>query len=589
MRLLAGIYHAFFIKPLVCFYGNHPRMYLPRVVSYGHTRVVRIAVVTLICTSVILTLRLRASRPRQPSIYDYTDGKPAPENRWQTPNGTARSEEVEYLDYIVQTYSLSNEVTWYAPRIQPSYSAGKWLSMTKISKKFLPGDFVRARVDDEDLELPRGQQIKLPVAKSARNRQAADASSLMFGISTTYARLIYSNNSLIKDWERWLTDGNGNSNGGSLLLTLHQASKEEVSRASGVLRSLGIDVTVQRSVDSGDATSRYIELVHLLKKYSTAFTGGDRSKKYLALADDDVFFPSMSKLVEKLSKFSPTKEYYIGAPSDRSDWVVENNETFTYGGGAVFLTPPMIQKLSQLPCLEQDGGDGKSKKGSQWDLSLYDCVISESEENLQVLPSYHAPEDEEAYGDRGISNQGYSAGIQPLTLHHYKNWHRFEAGRGHLVTSVCGEDCFLQRFRFRDGWILVNGYAISHYPDGVDALPLRKETRAPSKPIVPEDGGEEAEEEEWEEVEVAVSDRLVVDKPDRPSDMSVVAWRGRKRTWRLLDAKIGPNGEVWQAYVKRRGGGNWFGEGEGRMPGDTVHSEEEKSVHDSVIVLIWEP
>ena len=556
-------------------------MYFPRVVSYGHTRVMRVAVITLICTTVILTLRLRASHSKQPSIYDYTDGRPAPGNNWRTPNDTAPSEEVAFLDYLVRTYGLTNEVTWYARRIQPSYSAGKRLSMTEVSKKFLPGDFTKARGGDEERELRPEKSVKLPVTKSARGRQV-DASALMFGISTTYQRLTYADNSLVKDWERWLTDGNGDSNGGSLLLTLHQASKDEVARAGGVLRSLGIDATVLRSVDSGDATSRYIELLHLLKKYSGAFVGGGQTKHYLALADDDVFFPSMSKLVEKLSKFGPTEEYYIGAPSDRSDWVVENNKTFTYGGGAVFLTMPMTNKISQLPCLQQDKRDEQSKKSAQWDLSLYDCVTSQSKANLQVLPSYHAPEDEEAYGDRGISNQGYAAGIQPLTLHHYKNWHRFEAGKGHLVTSVCGEECFLQRFRFRDDWILVNGYAISHYPDGVDALPLRKQARESSKSMAPEDG-------EGVEEKVVVGSRLVVDKPDRPSDMRVVAWRGRKRTWRLLDAKVGPNGEVWQAYVKRRGGGNWFGEGEGRLPGDTVHAEEEKTDLDSVIVLIWEP
>ncbi|KAK1771694.1 hypothetical protein QBC33DRAFT_554855 [Phialemonium atrogriseum] len=586
-------------------------MHIPRVLLYCHAKAIRAVIVVLTCTSLLLTLRLSTSQPKQPSIYDNTEGRTSPWHDWRHPNKTSRPEEVAFLEYLVHTYGLTNEVPWYARRIKSSSSARRRMSMTEVPIQFMPHDFTRARVDDENLELRAEKSIKLPVTSSPRGHQV-DATALLFGISTTYSRLIYANNSLISDWERWLTDGNGNSNGASLLVTLHRARNDEVERASSLLRSLGIDATVLRSVDDGDATSRYVELVHLLREYSEGFGGGEgaQSKRYLALVDDDVFFPSMSKLVDKLSKFHPSKEYYIGAPSDRSDWIVENNKTFTCGGGAVFLTLPMAEKFSQLPCLDLDGRDPESStaKSAQWDFSLYDCVTSHSSAVLQVLPSYHAPGDDEAYGDRTISSEGYGAGIRPLTLHHYKNWHRFEAGKGHLVTSACGEDCFLQRFRFRDDWILVNGYAISHYPDGVDALPLRSRVKTPPEPPVAAattttrraaaavvamprktDAPSQKQRHDQEDGDrVAVGSGLVVDRPDRPSDMKVVAWRGRKRVWRLLDARVGEGGEVWQAYVKRRGGGNWFGDADPRLTGDKVHAEEEKSDVDSVIVLIWE-
>ncbi len=85
--------------------------------------------------------------------------------------------------------------------------------------------------------------------------------------------------------------------------------------------------------------------------------------------------------------------------------------------------------------------------------------------------------------------------------------------------------------------------------------------------------------------------KLIINTPDRPDDLSVVAWRGRKKTWKLLDAAVAPNGEVWQAYANRRSaGGLAEGEYDDRQSGDLVHDDvEEKSDVDSIILLIWEP
>ncbi len=71
--------------------------------------------------------------------------------------------------------------------------------------------------------------------------------------------------------------------------------------------------------------------------------------------------------------------------------------------------------------------------------------------------------------------------------------------------------------------------------------------------------------------------------------MELIAWRGPKRTWRLLDSTANAKGEVWQAYVKRRGATRSYGDVDDFVPGDTVHADDGPASEDSVIVLIWQP
>jgi hypothetical protein len=560
-----------------------PRLIIP----HGRVKVIRLAAITLLITTALLTLLHHHRRARAPSIYDYTEGRTSPWRDWKNKaNATRSSPEVYFLEHLVKKHGLTSEVTWSARVVEAKYAgaSGGRPSMTDVGGKFMQGDFATVRAHDKGLRLQVDRSaLVLPVAGSAK-AGAVDASGLLFGISTTYSRLTYLDNSLIKDWERWLTDGKGNSNGAGLLLTLQKTSTQEIERVEEKLRSMGIDATVLLADGTGE--SAYVDLVHKLKDHVAA-----GKRRYMALVDDDIFFPSMGQLVKRLSKFDPSKEHYIGAPSERADWLIESDRTLTYGGGAVFLTAPMLERLAQLPCLHEpakkpkvSGSSSLQTGGEQWDLLLYECITGNTEVDLHVLPSFYNPEEEQLYSDRDrrvLVAEGYASGAQaqpPLTLHHYKNVHRFEAGRGHLVTSACGEACFLQRFRFKDDWILVNGYTLSHYPDGVDTVTLKKESKKQKL-------------DEEDDQKVVFGKRIVVDGADADAEegVKVVAWAGRKRTWRLLDARVGEGGEIWQAYVKRRGGGNSFGEIDERPQGDAIHAEEETTDKDSVVLLIWKP
>lgn len=571
-------------------------MAFPRlVVSYGQVRALRVVVVAVvICVTLVTTLRLhsRAHQNDRPSIYDYTEGRTSPWRDWRNKNnGThASSPEGKFLKQLIQRHDLTNEVTWSARVVQAKYAGrGQRPSVTEVKDRFLERDFVSARVQDADLRLALEEEDKLKLPVAGAKGKAVDASKLLFGVSTTYSRLAYANHELIRDWESWLTDGNGKSNGAHLLLTLHKSTlQDEMDEVTETLQSYGIDATVLLSKGGDDSASRYIDLLQELKSHSTTLAG----KTFVGLVDDDVFFPSMGRLVQKLSKFNADKEYYIGAPSERSDWAIDNNKTVTYGGGAVFLSLPMIDQLAQSKCLTKSKRTADDEEapqthsqdfhiGAQWDLQLYECITKHTSVDLHVLPSFFNPEDGELYSEDGTPiDEGYASGAQPLTLHQYRNVHRFDAGKGYLVARACGEDCFLQRFRFKDDWVLVNGYTLSHYPDGVDAVPLKKKKKGTKKPS-PEDDDEENQ-------KVVVGKRLVVDKDDQSgNDAKAIAWAGRKRTWRLLDARVGDAGEIWQAYVKRKDGGNSFEDA--RAPGDRVHAEEERTDKDSIVVLIWQP
>lgn len=548
-------------------------MFLPRV-PYGQVKALVLIVAFLAMTLVSLMYRMY----RPPAPYEFTEGRTSPWHEWNKTVPRVQSEEVQYLKYLVATHGLTRDVRWHSRRMRPTYSAAKRLSMTDSTFKFMPADdSMRVNVNDENLDLPSDLPLNVMLHRSARPDEL-DASTLLFGISSTYSRLTYSNHSLIRDWQRWLTDGKGASNGAQVVLALHDASKPEIDKISEVLQTAGIGATVVSLKPSMDTASRYMDVLQsLMKRQDEQQRASSDQTKFLALVDDDTFFPNLDKLLRELAKFKAVEPYYIGLPSERSDWFVERNESMTYGGGSVFLTRPMAETAAS--CFRKDKRADVLVSGSSWEMALYDCISKNNKEQLHILPSFYSPEDDKRYGEEIISNEGYSGGIQPLTLHHARNWHRFEAGKGHMVTSVCGEDCFLQRFQFKDDWILVNGYTITNYPDGMDAIPLKKGSK-----LLTQDSRDAKQ--------VKIHESLILDSAERlaeTAEMKIIVWTGRRRVWRLADSKILDNGEVWQAYIKKKDGGNWDDYVDRRLSGDRIHSDEEKTDRDSIIVLIWEP
>ncbi|KAK1752160.1 hypothetical protein QBC47DRAFT_389905 [Echria macrotheca] len=617
---------------------------------YGRAKAVHAAVLLLFGLVVLICLRLAHHRR---SIYDVTEGKTSGpwKAEWSSPikpphgggrvNGThggAAAVDADVASYLValgRKYGLTSSVPFVARRVRADYSSSSsspkgnkesssWWSFSSQKQKassrngrpslvetdegFLEADpplgFVRARLDYDDddvgvslnvrddaiLSIPLG-----PGPKSATPAQV-DASALLVAVSTTYARLMYADRAVMHDWARWLTDGRGVSNGAGLVVSLHGATERQVVAVRDMLRRLGIDADVSAASETaGDAGGRYAQLIQSMMRRRIG-EGPHGGRKYFGLVDDDVFFPCVGKLLDTLkARFDPDKTFYIGVPSERSDWLVDESpgeeddiggtrRMLTYGGAAVFMTPGMLDMAGQLLCLQYTRTSGQpGEEGKAWDMLLYECIARHAPDvRLHVLPGLYNPSHRSHTHTHQITSMGggYGTGALPLAMHRYRNYHRFEAGKGHLVTSTCGEACFLRRFLFPDGWLLVNGYTLTEYPGGVEAV------RDPKLLVT-----QHQQNRDGTQNPPVVGERLVVVSTEEEDEPVPIMWKGRKKTFRLLDAKVRPNGEVWQAYVNRRGGDNAVsGDFDDRSPGDLVHSDdEERSDVDSVVLLIWEP
>ncbi|CRK36143.1 hypothetical protein BN1708_019935, partial [Verticillium longisporum] len=69
-----------------------------------------------------------------------------------------------------------------------------------------------------------------------------DLSDYIFALTTTFKRLKHPKT--IEEWAYWLTDGNGRTNGGKLLVRLTDASDVELRDVTQRLADVGIDAEV---------------------------------------------------------------------------------------------------------------------------------------------------------------------------------------------------------------------------------------------------------------------------------------------------------------------------------------------------------
>ncbi|OLN97302.1 hypothetical protein CCHL11_01092 [Colletotrichum chlorophyti] len=526
------------------------RVQQPLYAYQNHARALHAA--TFLLVLLIILVQIARSRQDTYEVIDVDPLVPVLASHKQS-----FSPEPSFLRMIVEKHNLKHNVSWFSKRIQAIPKAPRRFSTTTIKQAFLDGKSQNIRWDDEGFSLDTAEFAVLPVTQSSKP-DGIDASHLIFGISTTFNRLTYDDDSLIKDWQRWLTNGRGSSNGASAVVTLHKASSQQTWEISEKLQKAGIDAIVIPQENDMDKFSRYMELVTILSDVNEALAEEGHAKRYFGLIDDDMFFPTPAQLISRLSRFDHSAPYYIGLPSERPDWFVENDTAVTYGGGAVFFTPPAAFLVSHLPCRPDEGVPAND---TNWNSILHKCVATHADLPFHVLPSLYSPTDA-LYTMRAAT---FDLGISPLTLRHYKSRHRFRAGLAHLVTSVCGEACFLQRFRFADDWVLVNGYSITHYRDGLDVVRM-----TPGAKML-------GEMQYGREAEMPLGEGIVLHDVNEKKD--VVTWKGDREVWTFLDAVVGERGEVAQIYLKRKGGSG-ITDGESKS--------EDKDSLDSVIILVWE-
>ncbi|KAM4056950.1 glycosyltransferase family 31 protein [Hirsutella rhossiliensis] len=469
----------------------------------------------------------------------------------ENPAGGPSAEE-QYLERLAYRYALTNQTEWLAWRIQSAGRKDGGSSLIDVGLNFgsQSHKIIDLRGPDPSaLRAPR--KMTLPARDDTR-AEPTDASDFLFGISSSYERIADRDWALVRAWERWFTGAKKESNGAGLVLMLDKATDRQLQEVDEELYARGLDAYLMSTEEPMSMATRYHELVRIFKTYGATLAASGQRKKWFGLVEDTVFFPDLSYLGERLSRYNANDELYIGLPSERQDWHADGDNMTTYGGGAVLLTRQAVDRIPRLPCLEAAELEAPVKP-KRWDALLKECVEQRGGLDMRFIPALYSPKDD---GDGDLpSVASQEAGARPLVLHDYQDRHRLDVGMAHLVTDVCGEACFMQRYVFHDNWVLVNGVSISQHPDG---LKHQRRRRANQRRGVLKG-----------RVGRNTSGQFVDD--DQEVERTFLTWTGRRNVWRLLDSAPALDGSVWQAYLRR---GTRGSEGPGEM--------------DSVIVLIWE-
>ncbi|CAG8979148.1 hypothetical protein HYALB_00000282 [Hymenoscyphus albidus] len=449
-----------------------------------------------------------------------------------------------WVKKVLKDHGIGPEISYAARTIQYIPDAKERLKLTQVEHNLLPDDFVDLKAN-ANTPLPVGKTISVHVKHLSR-RDDVDASGLIFGASTTFDRFNSKDVSPINEFKRWLTDGKGGSNGAGLILALFNGTDAEMQEASQVLANAGINATVVPSNLELDMPGRYVDLVNMLYNHPTS-----AQRKYFALIDDDTFFPYMSELTRTLFTYDYRKPYYIGTFTERVDWFLDNHVPMAYGGGGVFLTAPLAKQVSEANCLERREDGRYALDANQGDRLLYNCIHERTSVTITYQPRLNQMDQ---FGD---PSGFYESGEQPLSVHHFKSWHRADVAKYHVVADACGEDCVLQRFQFKDNFIVSNGYSIAQYPEGIDFDPDQTEGTFD----IPVDADH-----------VGVTLGYKFGELRRSFSKT-----GKKLQWGLLDARLERDGKVKQIYKKSRSDERW------------VKSKEDFPERDSIIVLTWVP
>jgi hypothetical protein len=151
----------------------------------------------------------------------------------------------------------------------------------------------------------------------------------------------------------------------------------------------------------------------------------------------------------------------------------------------------------------------------------------------------------------------YEWGKRPLSIHHYRggDWTTAKPVEFTKIAHTCGEDCSLQRFMMKDGYV-ISGHSVAYYPDGAEF--------------------------DWDMVERTM-DAMPKDKgwnldfmfgPQRPS----LSRTGKKVAWDLQESEVRDDGSVLQTYTRRWDDWRWM------YPDDSPMSSL-----DGILELVWIP
>ncbi|KAK5632427.1 hypothetical protein RRF57_008141 [Xylaria bambusicola] len=455
-----------------------------------------------------------------------------------------------YMAQLKTKYELMDNFQYFKRYVKINRQPIKRKSITLLDQEFLPGNVLK----NINLQNPNYgnekciEPLNVYVPESPYPA-TGNLSDFMFGVSTTFKRFSGEKTSPVSEWTYWLTDGKGNSNGGKLILLLLDATEEQITHARTVLRNAGIDVDVYHSDSTMEMAVRYLTLIPTLYNHPDR-----RQKKWLVSCDDDTFFPSVHKLVQRFEEYDPHQQLYIGVLSEDIN-NVDRHGSQAFGGAGVFLSVPLAEQITRdyETCkTDEKIKESNSGWGPQGDILLRKCIYENTDVRLSVL---HGLYQLDLYGD---PSGFYEAGLSPISLHHFKGggWHSAMPWEYTKIAHICGEDCTFLRFQTSDDFIISTGFSIAHYPLGVDFnLQQMERTFA----AAPQDKG-------W--------NLDYVFDPQRPSLLKT----GRKISWDLQEATVTPDNTLRQIFVRKANDWRWVDKNERPM-----------SQVDGVIELVWIP
>lgn len=279
------------------------------------------------------------------------------------------------------------------------------------------------------------------------SKDPPDASNLMFGIQTTMGRL----DDTIEALVRWLP-----RTGAKLYVIVKEtedadADEKAMKDLQAKMRAQNLDATLVPPFKGDVFSERYFSLIKIL------YDNRNDKTEWIALIDDDTFFPSMHSLLDMLSERDVTEQHYIGALSE-DWWSVVTYGFMGFGGAGVFLS------VSLAEAIDRNYDKCKSSTGTTaGDIRVKECIYASTNTKLTHIPELHQVD---FHGDK---SGYYESGHQPLSLHHWKDWSTdgkdFLLAKMHLISDICG-DCFMQRWQFGDDTVLSNGFSIAKYPNG---------------------------------------------------------------------------------------------------------------------------
>ena len=456
--------------------------------------------------------------------------------------------DMERLRKWQQMYKLDLKFEYTKRYVQLSRQDIRRKSVTQLEQPLLVDTVKVVDVNKEYKSETCPEPLDVPVTQSPFPN-TANASDFMFGVSTTYKRFTEPRTSPINEWSYWLTDGQGQSNGGKLVLLLLNATDTELEDAYDKLAKVGIDVDVYRSDPNLIMAVRYLALAPKLYDHPER-----KNKKWLVICDDDTFFPSFHALADRFAEYDHERPMYIGTFSEDVN-NIQRHGSQAFGGAGVFLSVPTAKLVADK--FDSCRGEDKIQQsntgwGPQGDILLRKCIYENSDTKLTLLPSLWQLD---LFGD---PSGFYESGIKPLSLHHYRGgvWHIAHPWHYTKVAHVCGEDCTMQRFQTADDFVISNGFSIAHYPQGIDFDLGQFEGTFHA---APENKG-------WN-----MDFRL---GPQRKS----LHKTGKKISWDLQDATVNEDGSVSQVYVRKKDDWRWKNPDESRM-----------SERDGIVELVWLP